>query len=607
MIKRVKNIVCAAFAVVCFNCIGACSKFDNSPLPEGCGTEVGIRFGSSSDEAGYDITRTCINSDGLTASWSDADKVGVWALDSKGSFFMSAQQFSLAARGDAAAYFTADLPQPMPEGTYLYMACYPYPSSVDGTKATFSLAAGQDGKAGMGSDIMVAIPQSGVQLKPLDQISPDDVNLHMKHLVHVLNFYVSDRQNFLDGDRITKIVVSLPEAVAGSVTVDVADPLSSAEYSPNGNVLTLTPEKSVAVSGGAERHYVSAAIFPVKFAASAKLSATIYTENHIAFAKEISVGGRDMQAGHATAVQLDIAGVQKYYTMNFRYVGNNIGESVQKITVSSPDGLPVCAAGGSSYTFAPGGDIELGKVLTLDFSTDASAWNALGGKKLNLTFESQHVIVRQSLTVLLPIGGTSYSASIAAPYLLQEDFSSVQSFSSNDEYKTSSTGTFAGYAFMNGWSGGRIGAKAGSMVRIGARREAGLWAEALYDARVESSPIAQIKSPVDLKVTFNYGANNGRLDDDNNLGETVYVGYVTSTKTYKSGDDDGTFTDSFHISTSEFAGDWNAPYTYVATVNSVPAGATNRISWRNRCDSKKVFAGNTTVWLYLDNVTVQVK
>ncbi len=58
------------------------------------------------------------------------------------------------------------------DGTYTYMCCYPVPSSVNGTKATFNLPAVQDGKASGGADIMIATPVEHGPLAPVPD--PED-------------------------------------------------------------------------------------------------------------------------------------------------------------------------------------------------------------------------------------------------------------------------------------------------------------------------------------------------------------------------------------------------------------------------------------------------
>ena len=95
---------------------------------------------------------------------------------------------------------------------------------------------------------------------------------------------------------------------------------------------------------------------------------------------------------------------------------------------------------------------------------------------------------------------------------------------------------------------------------------------------------------------------------DGNVGQNCYIGYVTSTKGYKSGDTDGVYdrtNNTFYA--KEYTGSWdNTPNDTDYTLSNIPANTLIRISWRTEIEHQ---AGttNTTCWLYLDNIKVTIE
>lgn len=89
------------------------------------------------------------------------------------------------------------------------------------------------------------------------------------------------------------------------------------------------------------------------------------------------------------------------------------------------------------------------------------------------------------------------------------------------------------------------------------------------------------------------------------VGQTYFIGYVTSTEGYKSGDDDGTFETENQRYLFEKSGSYDStPNTDTYYLNNVPTG-TVRITWRTEVQHQ-AGTNNTTCWLYIDNVKVQI-
>ncbi len=182
-------------------------------------------------------------------------------------------------------------------------------------------------------------------------------------------------------------------------------------------------------------------------------------------------------------------------------------------------------------------------------------------------------------------------------------------FSYDDEYTSGfNTGSKNAHSFLDGWTGARIGAQAGQCIRIACRRET----SANYSARVDSAPLkGTLKSPVDLSIEFDYGADNKYgglvIITDPNVGQTCFIGYVTSSGGYKSGDTAGTFesVNSFYL--KEYTGSYTStPNKASYTIHNAPAGGIFRLTLRTEIESQ---AGttNTTDWLYIDNVKIKIK
>jgi len=96
--------------------LASCTAKDTLPHPDAGPVTVGFRVGGEQ-------TRTQINDDGRSTSWSKDDRIALWARNEASEFTLSAQPFDIYYRSvnNAGAYFTSTLPQAMAEGRYTYM------------------------------------------------------------------------------------------------------------------------------------------------------------------------------------------------------------------------------------------------------------------------------------------------------------------------------------------------------------------------------------------------------------------------------------------------------------------------------------------------------
>lgn len=427
------------------------------------------------------------------------------------------------------------------------------------------------------------------------------LRVSMKHLIHLLRFYLPEGSEGLNGEKIQRIDVQMPVPVCGGIGYDITAPESTLEITDGSSSLSLNLSRPIGPSTETARDYACAAIAPFTASSDDVMDITLYSESWKASAGTISLDGREFKSGHATAVKLTVNEPQPYYRLIFKLNANNIGEPVKKITFTAPSGCTFSDGGSNVYVYEPGGDIAVGSQIRFQFE-DEAAFRAFNGQTVRVAYDSDHVLAYQDV-VPSTATGTGSTVSLTAPYLLDEDFSGVSSFSSNDNYTGGfSTGDKDGYGpFLGGWTGERIGGQAGLSVRLAARRET----SARYHSRMDSAPLPQIKSPVNIRVSFDYsmGEDHGGIVSKQ-YGMNVYVGYVTSTKMYDNGSKTGTYNYSFNI--NETSGSFTSiTHHDDVLIQNMPAGSQNRISWRAEVENH-AGANNNTDWLYLDNVKVQV-
>ena len=601
-LSRVLNIILALFLLL------SCSRDYVVDTPATGRAAGPVKVGLYIDESSQDIiyTKTYATEDGLSSIWEAGDKLAVWAIDVGGGAALGAVPFSLYASDRGKAFFSATLPEAMPSGTYTYYAAYPLPKSVSGTNVSYTLSDVQDGISSGGEDIMVSAAAIGGPLEAIDWklYGHEEVHLSMDHLLHRLRFY-TEAADELGGEPVRRIVASFPKAVTGDISFDVTRP-SAAVVSATGATVTIEPETPVAISGADDRHYLTASIFPTAFAESDVMTVALYTDTKVARCS-IPLRGRTFAAGHSTPVKIVPQSVGSHYQISLNLASNNLGEDIQTITLSAPSGCKWGDNLTNVYTYSPGREFSAGESFVLEYE-DQAAFRSLSGKEVTVTYDSQHVTISETIKVESLVGKNSTSLALNVPYLLYEDFSTVGSFSYDDQYSSGfNTGSKDPHSFLNGWTGARIGASAGQSIRIACRRET----SADYPARVDAAPLSgTIKSPVNLSVEFDYGANNqfGGISIITNpdVGQTCYVGYVTSTQGYKSGATDGTFESGNSFYVKEYSGSYTStPNTAQYTIHNVPAGGVFRLTIRTEIEHQ-AGTNNTTAWLYIDNVKIKI-
>lgn len=559
--------------------------------------------------AGGAETRTEMLSDGLSAVWAPGDEIAVWARSSSGAYVLSNQTFKTYGIDGGLGYFTSTLNSPMPSGSYTYFCCYPVPTSISGTTARFTIPSVQDGKVTGGADIMIADPVSHGALTPVPD--PEDhsgMSMSMNRMLHQFRFYVPETDTKLGSSSIERIQLSFPTDVVGDINLNVLNPSQGPNLISGGSDITLMLAEPISVSDSDDIQYACVAFLPTSYEKGTSgtylLSLKAYTDSKFVSFDPIDMTGRNFRAGHSTPVKLKVKSIEDYGRIRFTVSSNNIGENANSVTLTLPDGYAWPDTGTKTYTYNPGREFTTGESFEVIFE-DMDLYRSLSGKTVGVSFDTEHVTTNQ--TVTLPNMGSTHIAQISAglPYLLYEDFSGVESFNSGDKYSTSNIGDKSAKSFLNGWTGGRIGAEAGKCIRIACRRET----SNDYHARVDSAPIIQLKKSARISVMFDYGMNNQyggiSLITNPDVGQTFFVGYVTNTKGYSSASTDGVFEAGNSQYVFEKSGSYDStPNTETYYLNNVPTG-TVRITWRTEVQHQAGM-NNTTCWLYIDNVKVQI-
>ncbi|MDY4482084.1 MAG: fimbrillin family protein [Candidatus Cryptobacteroides sp.] len=573
----------------------SCSKTEIFPAASSKG--VTVAFAMDEKES----TKSHIQADGLSSEWENGDRLRVWAMNSAGEYILDACPFVVYGVSADKAIFTATLAEAMPTGRYSYFACSPEPKSLSGTTATFEIPSVQDGKVSSGADILVAEPTLADALLPVENLSDyTRLGLKMNHLLHHFRFFLAESDNPFGNEKIERMVLEFSEPVTGTITTDITSPISSTSFSGLSSSIELKLKEPLAASA-TDFSYACVSLRPGAFSSDATLVIKTYTASKYGISDPISLAGRSFEAGHSTPVRITASTVADLGTVRFSLPFNNIGEDINSVTLKAPSGC-TWGNGSDSYVYAPGRKFTAGESFEIVF-TEITDYRALSGKTVSVIFDTDHVTYTKDIVMPLMTSGSLAEISAGLPYLLEEDFSTVETFSSHDNYTGGlNSGDREPKSFLNGWSGGRVGASAGLCVRIACRRET----TADYAARMDSAPIIELKKPADLELVFDYGTNNEYNYSAGDQGQTVQVGYVTTSAALSSGNKEGIFDSANSFQTNEKTGSWTStPNNSVITLTNVPTGVV-RISWRTTPFHREGFS-NTTCWLYIDNVKVRIK
>lgn len=436
------------------------------------------------------VSRTAIDNEGR-ASWTEGDTFALWAENANGESALNGVNFSMMYYWVSwqSAIFTATT-TPMSEGIYTYYATSPVPDNYSNGIATYAIPAHQQGDSFNGGyDIMVATPAEA------DALSEEKINglaLDFCHKMHTLKVGIAENNL---GTEISKLVFSFPSAVTGSVSVDCKNPEAVATLANGSKELTI--ECGDGINAG---ETVWGVIFPQTISGNVNLTA-YGVDGRQSITKNIALD-KECLAGHITPLSLTVPGMCS--TLRFSIGTNNLGEDIEKITITGNNGFSTVFSGVTNNTYDYCAD-----------SDSATIFDQYEGQTFTATFESKSAIVSSTFTMPSQLGGgINVIPALTVPYLFEEDFSCIHTNAEKDgddsqaSSDTNQTGaSLDSYMNHKGWSAARFKLVAGTCPRINARaQKVAIWASEHY-GRLDSPQLSNLKAgaSVDIKLTFDAG------------------------------------------------------------------------------------------------------
>lgn len=579
--------------------------------------------------------------DGLSATWVTDDKIALWAKNSSGAYILSNQTFKTYGYDDAKGYFTSTLSSAMPEDTYTYYCTYPVPSSVTGTIAEFYVPSTQDGKASGGADVMVSTP---VTYGPLSTIpDPEDhsgMSMEMNRVMHQFRFLIPSEDTPLARESIVTMRLTFPADVVGNIMLNFANPTGWPTLMQGSGEITLNLADPISYEKG---NYACVAFVPTVFNEGQELQLKAYTSDKIVQFDPINLKAKTCLPGHSTPVILIPTAVVEYpYQISFKVVGNNLGENVNEVRLEAPSGCrwPMQESNVYTYSRTDGGKITVGEEIIFRFEDEAQ-YEAFSNAAINVTYDSDNAITRQSVTLADLTSQDKVSVNLTIPFLFYEDFSSVPSFS--DGYDNETVGLasdlykgikeLSGYtSTMAGWFATRIGVQGGTAARICCRYEDVLGVSAYYKGRLYTPFLSNIKedSNVKISVSFKYGGDRKEMLGWNfkypQKSPMLYFGINTQENVINPDQNEGDLIDQItgmiggsgfssmaptSLSPMAIKGEaipMGGSYTSFAgtrtvTIDNVDCGM--RLGWilSTDCEAGSI---NANYWLYIDDIKVQI-
>lgn len=529
-------------------------------------------------------TRTALLEDGLTARWVRGDRIALWAYTNGTAAFANAP-FTLWYPREAPeqGLFTG-MVGAMTAGTYDYYASYPTPEATDGTKVTYTIPAVQDGTWNGNLDIMLAATQ-GTELK--EEIL-NEITLQFHHKVHALKITIPEGRNLL-GRPIEKLRIEFPQAVAGRMTWDLANPAAAPETAATENAITL--DFATPVNEG-DTFWV--------FVAPADLTGgevRFVATDGVEYSWPLSAWNfRDCAEGRMTPVRLTIDERRPQQTYKLTVDPARLGEPVTEINrLTMPEGyeFPNIELSTTTRTITPNND---GTFSVRTFIDQAAALTA--GMQASMTVGSENTegVSGKGCEVR---DVTADGCTIMAPYLFFEDFAETtacDTYADNDG-KTAQEMT---EARLPGWTGSRWKTEANTSLEfrtyIGSSTALGRQ-ENKY-GRVDTPPLPlRNGKTVTLSVSYDIGSTN---NSKCTFGTTTQSGPIPGGRGYDNRNLPEKEVETFAPDTSGTP--TNMPTHKQHTIENCGAGC--RLTWFGTYNSGLVTA--KTFYFYMDNVRVTI-
>ena len=598
LIRQIAFICTIVLTIILFT---GCSSKERTPKPN---RQVEIFLNAiqqSSEDPSLPTTRTTIGGEALDRTyWSERDTIQLyWRNTGSADALNSGQPFSFYQFGATTSLFSTTMEE-LNAGSYDYYAAYPKPAAISGTQVSYDLPAQQPGTYSTpipksqyrgNLDFMLATPLTA---QPgLNEESP--LTMRFVHQCHVMRIQVPTGRDQW-GSPIRKLRVEFPSPVVGRMTMDLTDPTAAPTLTEGSNTVTAVLSKPLTESQEDDVNGNYVWLFLCPGTVNGTVRFTAYDENGYQSESLTIELNKTLEAGKITPVNLTIPQELPVSWIDFSIVGNNLGEEPQSFTVTAPEGATF-RNGTATQTFA----INSENKYSLAFYNEVdgvAVGDLLSQEGVTITYDTPNVLISEQTAVTVqPEGHTT--THLTVPYLLYEDFSTVNSFDyETDRILINPDATWLDQYGLTGWSGTRVGVEAGKAMRISVRHET----VAQYPGRVDSPPLSAIKEGHSVKVRLSFNAGQ--------TSEWVRckVGVTTQNDLHSGNTEpEGGFTETQFALDADYN---NIPNAYTFQSESFLQSCTNqtRLSW-NVVREYSLFGngGSLRTWfIYLDNIRVSI-
>ena len=507
LIRQIAFICTIVLTIILFT---GCSSKERTPKPN---RQVEIFLNAiqqSSEDPSLPTTRTTIGGEALDRTyWSERDTIQLyWRNTGSADALNSGQPFSFYQFGATTSLFSTTMEE-LNAGSYDYYAAYPKPAAISGTQVSYDLPAQQPGTYSTpvpksqyrgNLDFMLATPLTA---QPgLNEESP--LTMRFVHQCHVMRIQVPTGRDQW-GSPIRKLRVEFPSPVVGRMTMDLTDPTAAPTLTEGSNTVTAVLSKPLTESQEDDVNGNYVWLFLCPGTVNGTIRFTAYDENGYQ-SQSLSIElNKTLEAGKITPVNMTIPQELPVSWIDFSIVGNNLGEEPQSFTVTAPEGATF-RNGTATQTFA----INSENKYSLAFYNEVdgvAVGDLLSQEGVTITYDTPNVLISEQTAVTVqPEGHTT--THLTVPYLLYEDFSTVNSFDyETDRSSSNPNATWLDQYGLTGWSGTRVGVEAGKAMRISVRHETA----AQYPGRVDSPPLSAIKEGHSVKVRLSF--NGGQTSE----------------------------------------------------------------------------------------------
>ena len=595
------------FALVCAMCILGVSCHNEAETT----TSSAVENVEVCISLPVDATRTAIDDDGKRTRWAEGDELAVWANDSAGNSIFSNATFMLryfSTEWDKA-YFVGNIAE-MAEGDYSYYMSYPRPLSIDGTMATFRVAADQSGMYDGKYDIMVADPTLYGSLTTGEAI---ELNTVMRHQMHALKITVPEKASNFD-NKVYALDITFPTAVVGDITIDVTNPDAKPVYTNTSNTISVKSAEGFAVGSDI---WVFVLPGTVSGDVSYEIKGSIQRSEVATYPLE-----REFERGHVTPIRMAMPPFKKITVFNFSIGENYLGEDFNFFTLYDNNGTNMGTFNRNAenlYKFEYEGEF------------DVAPYN---NKEWTLVFDSENAVVENKVNMgTLKAYFENTITPVDVPYLFFENFENVtesesygnNSYSSNEREQPGVALSGA----LAGWNAARYWIKPGA-ARVNTRSQVVkiiMAFQSYHYGRLDTPPLGNgtrgIKpgKKVSVKLSFDsalYKHTKSSLD-------YTEAGVSVATHTNKSNPIDGIPSGSTGISSSydttiadigttffaqnldNDAGDNAFGQSFPTYTTDFQVTSDTRICFYAHLKTGEAsFANNVEVNVYIDNIKVSI-